>query len=169
MGEKNVLLKAKDGKALSTRFDEWNPFLTLRSEMDRVFDDFFREFGTEPFFGPTGTFQPSIDVSDTDKEIKIAAELPGMDEKDIELSLTRDSLTIKGEKKAEKEQKEKNYHRVERTYGAFSRTIALPVEVNTDKADAVYRNGVLMVTLPKTEKAIKETRKIPIKARKNSA
>jgi HSP20 family protein len=162
---KNSISKINDRETLPTRFEEWNPFFALRNEMDKVFDNFFRGFDLEPFGKTPGVFQPKVNVSDGEKEITVSVEIPGMDEKDIELSLTKDTLTIKGEKKEEKEEKTKNYHRMERSYGSFSRTLPLPVEINTDKAEAAYKKGVLTIVLPKTEKAVKETKKIPIKAK----
>lgn len=162
---KNSISKINNRENLPTRFEEWNPFLVLRSETDKVFDNFFRGFEVEPFGKAPGTFQPKVNVADDEKEITISVEIPGMDEKDIELSLTKDTLTIKGEKKEEKEEKGKNYHRMERSYGSFSRTLPLPVEINTDKAEAAYKKGILTIVLPKTEKAVKETKKIPIKAK----
>ena len=111
-----------------------------------------------------GAFHPNIDVTETDKEIRVSAELPGMDNKDINVSLTKESLTITGEKKEEKEEKKKDYYRMERSYGSFSRTIPMPVEIDTDKAKALFKKGVLTITLPKTAKAIKEKKKISIKA-----
>ncbi|MFZ5998454.1 MAG: Hsp20/alpha crystallin family protein [Nitrospirota bacterium] len=141
-----------------------DPFTMLQREMNDLFDNFFRSFDFAPFGSRMGEFTPRVDVSETDKEIKVSAELPGMDEKDIEVTLNKDSLTIKGEKKEEKEDKGKNYYRIERSYGSFSRTIPLPLEVETDRAEATFKKGVLTVTLPKTAKAIKETKKIAIKA-----
>jgi len=146
------------------RREEYEPFSFFRHEMNRLFDDFYRGFDLEPFERRLGTFTPNVDVSENDKQIKVTAELPGMDEKDIDVSLNKDSLTIKGEKKEEKEEKKKDYYRMERSYGSFSRTIPLPVEVDTDKVKAEFRKGVLTVTMPKTAKAIEETKKIPIKA-----
>ena len=162
---KTGISKINDRETLPTRFEEWNPFLVLRGEMDKVFDNFFRGFEMEPFGKAPGVFQPKVNVADGEKEITVSVEIPGMDEKDIELSLTKDALTIKGEKKEEKEEKGKNFHRMERSYGSFSRTLPLPVEINTDKAVADYKKGVLTIVLPKTEKAVKETKKIPIKAK----
>jgi|WetSurSiteA1Bulk_404760.scaffolds.fasta_scaffold55235_2 HSP20 family protein len=162
---KNGISKINDRETLPTRFEEWNPFLVLRSEMDKVFDNFFRGFEVEPFGKVPGVFQPKVNVTDGEKEITVSVEIPGMDEKDIELSLTKDALTIKGEKKEEKEEKGKNYHRMECSYGSFNRTLPLPVEINADKAEAAYKKGVLTIVLPKTEKAVKETKKIPIKAK----
>lgn len=141
-----------------------DPFTMLQREMNDLFDNFFRSFDIGPFGSRMGEFTPRVDVSETDKEIKVSAELPGMDEKDIEVTLNKDSLTIKGEKKEEKEDKGKDYYRMERSYGSFSRTIPLPLEVETDRAEATFKKGVLTVTLPKTAKAIKETKKIAIKA-----
>ncbi len=162
MTAKNLMTKAKGGKDL-VQYEALNPFYAFRQAMDRIFDSFFHGLEMEPFRRMPGTFNPSIDVVDGAKEIKVTVELPGMDEKDIDLSLDANSLTIKGDKREEKEEKGKNYHRTERVYGSFSRTIPLPVEIDADKAEAHFRKGVLTVTLPKTAKALKEIKKIPIK------
>ena len=151
-------------KSVPVKREEQNPFSLLRREMDSLFDNFYRGFDIEPFEGHLGTFSPSVDVTENDKEIKISAELPGMDEKDIDVSLQNDMLTIKGEKKEEKEDKGKDYYRMERSYGSFIRTIPLPNEVETDKVEAKFKKGVLSITLPKTAKAVAETKKIAVKA-----
>jgi HSP20 family protein len=117
----------------------------------------------QPFEGRIGAFSPKVDVTENEKEFNISAELPGMDDKDIDVSLQNDMLTIRGEKKEEKEDKGKDYYRMERSYGYFSRTIPLPVEVETDKVDAKFKKGVLTITLPKTAKAVAETKKISVK------
>ncbi len=161
MAVKNVTPSIK--RSLPVKREERDIFSLFREEMNRLFDNFFRGFELEPF-GGLGTFRPSVNVVEDDKEIRVSAELPGIDEKDIEVSLSKDSLTIKGEKKEEKEDKGKNYYRMERTYGSFSRTIPLPTEIDADKVKAQFKKGVLTVTLPKTAKAIKETKKIPVKA-----
>ncbi len=132
---------------------EERPAQSLQQEMNRLFDEFFTGFDLAPFRGFEGTwnaFRPSVDVVETDKEIKVSAELPGLDEKQIDVSLSRDALTIKGEKKEEQEQKGENYYRLERSYGNFQRTIPLPCEVETDDVDATFKNGVLTIKLPKT-------------------
>jgi HSP20 family protein len=142
--------------------------LPVERSFDRLFDEFFNEFrnfGLRPFNGfeqPFGTFSPSIDVSETDSEIKVVAEAPGLDEKDIEVSLANNVLTISGEKKVENEHKDENYHHVERSYGAFKRSFRLPVEVEADQVDATYKNGVLTITLPKSAAA--QAKKIEVKA-----
>jgi HSP20 family protein len=151
-------------KSVPVRREEYNPFGLLRQEMNTLFDNFSRGFDMEPFMGRFGTFSPSVDVKESDKEIKVSAELPGMEDKDIDVSLTKDSLTIKGEKKEEKEDKGKDFYRMERSYGSFTRTVPLPSEIDTEKVKAEFRKGVLTVTLPKTAKAIKETKKISVKA-----
>ncbi|HOE17178.1 MAG TPA: Hsp20/alpha crystallin family protein [Syntrophorhabdaceae bacterium] len=164
MTAKNLIPKAKSREYPASRYENLNPFYAFRQEMDRIFDNFFHGVEIEPFKKMPEAFYPNIDVVDGAKEIKVTIELPGMDEKDIDLSLDKDSLTIKGEKKEEKEEKGKNYHRMERTYGSFSRTVPFPVEIDTDKVEALFKKGVLTVTLPKTAKALKETKKILIKS-----
>lgn len=162
MAGKNLTPTIK--KSLPIKREERDLFSLFREEMNRLFDNFFRGFEIEPFETGFGTFRPSVNVVEDEKEIKVSAELPGVDEKDIEVSLSKDSLTIKGEKKEEKEDKGKNYYRMERSYGSFSRTIPLPVEIDADKVKAQFKKGVLTVTLPKTAKTIEETKKIPVKA-----
>lgn len=153
-GRKGALFKKED----------YEPFAFFRDEINRLFDNFFRGFEIEPFERKFAAFSPSIDISETDKELIISAELPGIEEKDIDVSLSKDSLTIKGEKKEEKEDKGKSYYRMERSYGSFSRTIPLPTEIDADKVEAEFKKGVLIIKLPKTPEAIKETKKIQIKA-----
>ncbi|MCX8031540.1 MAG: Hsp20/alpha crystallin family protein [Thermodesulfovibrionales bacterium] len=162
MRSKSLLPLGKRG--MPFKKEDYEPFAFLRDELDRLFDNFFKGFEIEPFERKFATFSPSIDISETDNELIISAELPGIDEKDIDVSLTKDSLTIKGEKKEEKEEKSKNYYRMERSYGAFSRTIPLPAEIDTDKVEAEFKKGVLTIKLPKTPEAIKETKKIQIKS-----
>jgi HSP20 family protein len=165
--KKDVTPKATPGTQLDVRREWEYPFGAFQREMNKLFDDFFGGFDLSPW-APVERrlatpFTPHIDVSETDKEIRVSAELPGMDEKDIDVSLTRDALTIKGEKKQETEDKGKDYYRMERSYGSFTRSIPLPIEVETDKVQATFKKGVLEITLPKTAKAIQETKKIPVK------
>lgn len=148
-----------------TRYEEEHPFSVLQKEMNRLFDDFFRGFDVAPF-GTVGerlkTFSPSVDVKEDDKEISVKAELPGMDEKDVEVFLTENTLTLKGEKQEEKEDKGKDYYHMERSYGSFNRVIPLPKGIDTKKVKATFKNGVLTVKLPKTEEAKEKGKKIPI-------
>lgn len=150
-------------KSVPSKREDEHPFSILRKEMDSLFDNFYRGFDLSTFESRLGDFSPKVDVTENDKEIKISAELPGMDEKDIDVSLQNDTLTIKGEKKEEKEDKGKDYYSMERSYGSFSRTISLPLEVETDKVEAKFKKGVLSITLPKTAKAVAETKKIIVK------
>lgn len=142
---------------------EGHPFLPLQREMNRMFDDFFRGFDIEPFgrFG-NWSFEPSIDVWEDDKNINVKAELPGMDEKDIELNLTDNMLSIRGEKKDEKEDKKDGYFYRESRYGSFSRVVPLPEGIDAQKVEAKFNKGVLTVTVPKPEGAA-SGKKIPIK------
>lgn len=142
-----------------------HPVDLFRDEMNRLFDSFFRGFDMEPFGGRVAAFSPKIDIVEAERQISVTAELPGMDEKDIDVSISRDSLTIKGEKKVEKEDKGKDYYRMERSYGSFSRTIPLPAEIDTEKVDAEFRKGVLTVTLPKSAQAVKAVKKIAVKTK----
>lgn len=150
-------------KNIPIRREEYDSFSFLRQAMNRLFDDFDRGLWLEPFDRKFEGFSPRVDVSETDKEIIITAELPGMDDKDIDVSLNKEMLTIKGEKREEKEEKGKDYYCAERTYGSFTRTIPIPVEIDADKVKAEFKKGVLTVTMPKTEEAMKDTKKIPIK------
>lgn len=145
------------------------PLASLRHEMDRLFDDFFHGFDREPFgeFGlPGRAFTPKVNVSEDDAQVKVTAELPGVTEKEIEVTLAQNTLTLKGEKKEEHEEKDedKSYHRVERRYGSFVRTVPLPTEIDEGKVDATFKDGVLTVTLPKTEAAQQQRKKVAVKA-----
>jgi HSP20 family protein len=130
--------------------------------MERLFEDFSRDFGWgAPAVTGMGEV-PRIDVSETDSELKIEAELPGVEEKDIEVVLSDGRLTIKGEKKAEKEEKKKDYHLVERSYGSFARSIGLPFEADSDKVKASFSKGVLTVTVPKPPEVKAKEKKIQV-------
>ena len=156
----------RDEKNVPVKRAESEPFYSLQRNMNRLFDDFYSNFGVtsfEPFGESFGAFSPSVDVTENDREITITAELPGLDENDIEVSLTHNVLTVSGEKKEEKEDKGKNFYRMERSYGSFQRSIPLPVEVESDKVAAKFKKGVLTVTLPKTVEAQKQTKRIPVK------
>lgn len=141
-----------------------NPFTSLQREIDRLFDDFSRGFPSLPSFpaGGANLVMPSMDVIETDKEIEITAELPGLEEKDVQINIADNLLTIRGEKKAEKEQKDKNYRLVERSYGSFERTLELPDGVNADSIKASISKGVLKVTVPKPMPA--QARKVEVKS-----
>jgi HSP20 family protein len=155
------------GRDVSVRRGEDSPFLTLHREMNRLFDDVFRgfdvtPFGSDRFFDRVGRNWPSVEVSETDKEIKVIAELPGLDEKDVKLELANGMLAITGEKKTETEDKDRLFS--ERYYGRFERRI--PVEdVDEEKISAAFKNGVLTVTLPKVAQAQSKVKRIAINGR----
>ena len=135
--------------------------MSLQREIDRLFEDFSRGFPTIAGNGATA-LMPSMDVTETDKEIEITAELPGLEEKDVQINVADNILTIRGEKKAEKEQKDKNYRLVERSYGSFERTLELPEGVNADAIKANISKGLLKVTVPKP--APTQAKKIEVKS-----
>ena len=135
-------------------------FSSLQREIERVFESFSNNWPSLDFRASDLT--PSMDIAETDKDIEITAELPGLEEKDVQVNVADDVLTIKGEKKAEKEEKEKNYHRIERSYGSFYRSLQLPSGVNADAIKATLKNGVLKVTVTKPAAAL--PKKIEVKA-----
>ena len=142
-----------------------NPFLALHREIDRVFDD-FRQTPWLGFGRPNGgsRFAPLMDVAETDKAIEIKAELPGMSEADVDVSVVDNILSVKGEKKSETEKKDADYHMLERSHGAFTRSLTLPFEVDPDKVEARFDKGVLTITLPKPAEVAAKTRKIKIQS-----
>jgi len=147
--------------------DEY-PLGALQRRMNRMFDDFFGDFGSlslSPFHGTDGGegFFPRMDVAETDKEITINAELAGIDEKDVDITLLDNVLTVRGEKNIHRDEKKECSHLIERSYGTFSRSIVLPVEVQEDKIEASFKNGVLTVRLPKVPVAQAKATKIEIK------
>ena len=159
----------KTAPAQTSAPDIWQSF---RSEMARLFDRFGfpslrRVFDIEPAWRSASSFSfsvPAIDMSEDEKAYKISAELPGIDAKDIDVSVSGDMLVLKGEKRQEKEEKDKNYHFSERAYGSFQRAFDLPASVDRDKVAADFSKGVLTITLPKTAEARKPQKKIAIKS-----
>jgi HSP20 family protein len=158
----------------ATRSPMLYPFHALRDEMDRLFDDFVsglplpfgrRRADVEPLrrLPLFGAALPAVEVAEDDKGYHITAELPGLDEKDIEVAVVDDLLTIKGEKKQEQESKADNYHYSERHYGRFERAMRLPDDVDRTKIDASFKNGVLTLALPKNPQATPKTQRIAVK------
>lgn len=137
-----------------------SPFLTLHREVNRLFDDVFSGFGGLPSLAGRSLGWPNIELVETDGALRVSAELPGLDEKDIELLIADGVLTLKGEKRAETTDAARGY--TERSYGHFERSIALPVPVEEDRVEAAFRNGVLTVTLPRAAAAPERRRRIAI-------
>ena len=154
---------------------EWRPFETLKREVDKLFEDFGlgalrhpfgrSTFEVEPFWrGEMSlTKAPAVDIVDKDKAYEITAELPGMDVSNIDVKFSDGTLTIKGEKSEEKEEKKKDYYLSERRYGSFSRSFRVPTSVDADKIEANFKNGILKLTLPKMVGAQSNEKKITIK------
>lgn len=159
---RDLITRSLEKRGLPVRREYEHPFYSLQREMNRLMDDFFGGAPLAPADELSGAFLPSVDIKENDKEFVVSAEIPGLDDKDVEVLLSGDSLTIKGEKKFEKEDKEDNYHRVERRYGSFKRIIPLPTDILTEKAEAKFEKGILYITVPKAEKK-SGTKKIPIK------
>ena len=168
---------AEAGLATSARAESRHPLMSLREEFDRLFDSFFaglpgvpsrwRSPEAEPwrrFQSMFDTGFPTADIVEGEQAYKITAELPGTDEKEIEISVAGDRLTVKGEKKEKHEEKAGNRYVSERRYGAFERSFALPADADLDRIDAGFKNGVLTITVPKRPDAREKRRKIEVKA-----
>lgn len=156
---KDKLIPWKKRSTLPER--RWNedPFDVLHREIDELFDGYYRGFGG---LGRRRAGNPGIELSETDDEIRVRAELPGMDEQDISVELEEDLLVIRGERKEEKETKKRNFHVSELSYGSYRRTIPLPAGIDREKAKARFRRGVLTLSLPKTDEARAQRRRIPV-------
>jgi HSP20 family protein len=172
---------SKDMETGPTSLVGQHPLLGLRQEVDSLFDNFFSSFSLGPFgsyasefdpFRKLGTkltsargYMPSMDIKETDKEFKVSAELPGMDEADIELSLSDGRLVIKGEKKEEKKSEEEDHHLMERHYGSIYRSLPLPEGIIEDSIEAVYDKGILEITVKKSDTKEKVAKTVKIKTR----
>lgn len=158
--------KNRQEKSLQTQ-DQQDPISELQDEMNRLFEDFFAApAGLDRFSergGLQAAFSPSVDISETDEEVRVEAELPGMDPEDIDVSYTGNTLTISGEKRTEKDQKSERYFRKERSYGSFRRSIPLPGAIQEEEIAASFKHGVLQINLPKDKAARKGSSRIEIK------
>jgi HSP20 family protein len=160
----------------SSALQVWRPFESLRQEVDRLFEDFGRGFWRSPFRSPIFDIEPfgrrelkwgaapAVDIVEKGDAYEVTAELPGLDEKNIEVNVANGALTIKGEKHEEKEERKKGYYLQERHFGSFERSFRLPEGVDADKSEASFNKGVLMVRLPKKPEAQKPAKKIEVKA-----
>lgn len=173
MAENATKLPIKTEKAGAGAPTQWTPFDTLRREIDRVFDSFGWPLGNRrslidvDFDWPKDmgfAVTPAVDIAERDGDYEITAELPGLDQKDIDIKLANGVLTIKGEKQADREERKKDYYVSERRYGQFVRSFQLPDGVDLDKVEARFAKGVLTVTLPKTAEARSSEKKIEVKA-----
>ncbi len=148
------------------RGDYYDPFVPFRREVERMLDDFFGSFvsrAVQPWSGGWPAVSPTMDVTDSDKELVVTAELPGLDEKDFEVTLAGDVLTIRGEKKVENENRNGGSYYVERRFGSFSRSLRLPFEAGDENVDATYDKGVLTIRIPKPAEVQRAVRRIEVK------
>lgn len=166
-------LPVNTDKATAPSVQGWRPFESLRREIDRVFEDFHSGiwrtpslFDQLPSLPRRRSFAvaPAVDVAEHDNAYEVSAELPGLDEKNVEVKVTNGVLSIRGEKQEDKEEKKKDYYVRERSFGSFERSFQIPDGVDTDKIEAVFRQGVLKVTLPKKPEVQKAAKTIDIKA-----
>jgi len=162
----NALVPWRNNKSQTpaTREDFFDPFVTFRREMDRMFDDFFGGGALRPAHAGWQALTPAVDIDETDKEMVITAELPGVSDKDVEVSLAGDILTIKGEKRAEREEKNGDSTYMERRFGSFSRSVRLPFDIKDEKVDAKFKDGVLTIHLPKPAELQRAVRRIEVKS-----
>lgn len=147
-------LGQSSGLGSLTNFYETGPLASLHRDIDRLFGDVFSAFQTFPTLGEqsliTDTMlRPNIDIAETTKAYTVSVEIPGVDEKDVKLELSDNMLTVSGTKKSESENKDKNFHRIERSYGTFQRMLTLPEDAVADAIDAQFKNGVLTITMPR--------------------
>jgi HSP20 family protein len=158
------------GKGFYSPELHFDPTLPIHREIDRLFDHFFRGFspltmdrlGSFPLFEETGILKPKIDLSAAEQEYLLTVEIPGVSDQDVSVDLSGNTMTIKGEKKQEKEEKEKNYYRIERNYGSFQRVLSLPEDVDQEGVKASFKNGVLSITMPRKTLAKGEVKQIQI-------
>jgi HSP20 family protein len=165
MANRRLIPRRRRETKVPVRREEEQPLALWQRDFDTMFDELFRGFGLAPLRGfelGGDVFSPKIDVVDGEAELTVRAELPGMDAEDVDISVAQDVLTIRGEKREESEDRGKDYYRVERSFGSFSRSVPLPCEVDPGEADATFEKGVITITLPKTRTA--ECRKITVKA-----
>ena len=156
----------------NTQMSRWgadtDPFMAMRHEMSRLFGDAFGGLGLPTLFGasfggmPAQTLAPQMDVSETEREIHVTAELPGIDPKDVEVMLADDRLTIRGEVRSERDEKDRNYHVMERSQGSFSRSIRLPFAADPSQVKAEFKNGVLTLTIQKPKEVLEKQHRIEV-------
>jgi len=166
MSIKDLVPNWRSRRGAPARREPRGGLMSLQHEMNRLFDTFYEGFGLAPFGGGADErlpgFAPRVNVSETDKDVTVSAELPGMDEKDVEVTLDDDVLTIRGEKKEEHEEKDGNWYHSERSYGSFQRAIAVPAGVDAEHVKARFKKGVLTVKMPKLAKQTESKKTIAI-------
>jgi HSP20 family protein len=162
---KDLLPWARKDEPAEVKGAEQNPIAALQRDMNRAFESFWTQ-ASRSFGGLTGSGDgvPRSDVVETDNGVEVSVELPGLDEKEVEVTLTDEALTIRGEKKVERREEKRGYYVSERSYGSIYRSIPLPAGVDSDKAEATFKNGVLTVRLPQSPEAKAKVKKIAVKS-----
>lgn len=161
---KELIPWSRGGSRLAVRHQPEDLFSQLHREMNQLFDDVWRGFDVPSVTGSGLRLQPKVDVAETDKVVEVTVELPGLDEKDVEVTLADGILTLKGEKKDERKEEGKGFYLAERSYGSFQRSIALPQGIDSEKVSAEFNKGVLTVKAPKLPEAQSNVKKIAVKA-----
>ena len=163
------VVQRTDGQPSYTEQGETNPIVQLHREVDRLFENAFRGFGVSPFRADVfpsmtgaGLLKPQVNIGATDNEYSITAEVPGVDEKDVKVEIANNTMTIRGEKKQEKEEKDKNYYRIERSYGSFQRVLSLPEDADQENIKATFKKGVLTIQMPRKDVPKEEVKQIRI-------
>jgi len=167
----NVPVKMKDSPSYyPAESDAANPLAQLHREVDKLFENAFRGLGLSPFrsdfftpLTPSGLLKPQVDIGVTDKEYTITAEVPGVSEKDVKVEVANNTMTISGEKKQEKEEKEKNYYRIERSYGSFQRVLSLPEDANQEDIKATFKDGILSIKMGRKALPKPDVKQVEIK------
>ena len=166
----NVPVLRKDAATEYPQGSAGNPLVHLHREMDRLFENASQRFGLGSFgsdfltpLSPEGLLKPQVDIGATDKEYSINVEVPGVSEKDVKVEISGNTMTIRGEKKQEKEEKDKNYYRVERSYGSFQRVLSLPEDASQDDVKATFNKGVLTIKMPRKALPKPDVKQIEIK------
>ncbi|MCL7489273.1 MAG: Hsp20/alpha crystallin family protein [Desulfobulbaceae bacterium] len=170
-GARVPVVQKTDTQPVYTEGGVLNPIVQLHREVDRIFEDAFRGSGIAPFktdifpsMTAAGLLKPQVDIGATEKEYSITVEVPGVDEKDVKVEITNNTMTIRGEKKQEKEEKDKNYYRVERSYGSFQRVLSLPEDADQENVKATFKKGVLTIKMPKKQLPKPDVKQIEIKS-----
>lgn len=170
-GATNVPIQRNDVQPANYEGGALNPIVQIHREMDRIFESALRGFGLSPFrsdfFTPlaaTGLLKPQLDVGSSEKEYSITMELPGVTEKDVKIEIANNIMTIRGEKRQEKEEKDKNYYCLERSYGSFQRVLSLPEDANQEDIRATFKNGVLTINMQRNALPESEVKNIEVKS-----
>ena len=166
----HVPVKMDDKQPSYSEENYLNPIVQLHQEMDKLFENTFRGFGFSPFrselFKPlttSGLLKPQVDIGANDKEYTITVEVPGVSEKDVQVEVANNIMTIKGEKKQEKEEKDKDFYRIERSYGSFQRVLSLPDDADQADIKATFKNGILKVKMPRKALPASEVKQVDVK------